>query len=133
MFGIIVSETFHRAFSLDGSVPNDSPVRHRTSKVSLEVVTFVVCVVSSPSHLRCRDFQSDARSSGADGTNAFASSSLNTHSISASHTTMAPRPARRCYLCQTWNESDDKVATLLVVGRRFIIFVVVLLGTPARG
>ena len=59
----------------------------------LEIVTSVVCVVSSPSHLRCRDFRSDVRS-GADGTNAFVSSSLNPQSISASHTTMAPRPPR---------------------------------------
>ena len=39
----------------------------------------------------------------------------------------------RCYLCQTWNESDDKVAMFLLVGRRFIIFVVVFFGKTGMG
>ena len=78
---------------MDSNVPNDSPVRHRTSKVSRIRHISCVCLCRPPSHLRCRDFRSDVLC-GADGTNAFVSSSLNPHSISASHTTMVPRPAR---------------------------------------
>ena len=79
MFGIIVIEAEHRAFSLDSDVPNDSPVRHRTSEVSIEIVTSVPLISDAVI------FNPRTSDPGR---------SLNSHSISASHTTMVPRPAR---------------------------------------
>jgi len=76
-------------------VSNDSPKRHRTVLNDIERVRpleFIKSVVSSPSHLRCRDFRS-SHVRPSDGTNVFVSISTNTPPISVS-ISMVTRPRR---------------------------------------